>query len=151
MADTSFIARGGCRCNDNPVRYEYTTRPLEVHYCCCTDCTDVCGGALAILAVVDKDSFRFTQGRDKLKTFDTKPTAHRTFCNECGCHMLVHVDGFPTFHLIHVPTLDRDSHAGVEPDRYVFVNSKHDMLTLPEDGLPRHPGWAMAGDPVASA
>lgn len=151
MAESDFIARGGCRCDNNPVRYEYTSRPAEVHYCACTDCTDVSGGALAILAVVDKDSFRYTQGQEKLKTFDTKPTAHRTFCSECGCHMQVHVDGFPDLELLHVPTVDRDSDVGGKPDRWVFVNSKHDMLNLPDDGLPRHRGWAMSGDPVAEA
>jgi S-(hydroxymethyl)glutathione synthase len=24
----------------------------------------------------------------------------------------------------------------------VFTDSKHPMVTIPEDGLPRHPGWA---------
>jgi hypothetical protein len=142
MADANFKAVGGCRCESNPVRFEYTKRPFEVHYCCCTDCTDVSGGALAILAVVEKDAVRVTQGENKLKNFDTKPTAHRRFCSVCGCHMFVNVDAFPDFVLIHVPTLDRGQDVGTEPDRWVFVNSKHPMLTLPDDGLPRHPGWA---------
>ena len=47
MATASgFRAVGGCRCDSNPVRYEYTKRPFETHFCCCTDCTDICGGAL---------------------------------------------------------------------------------------------------------
>ncbi|HYW75960.1 MAG TPA: GFA family protein [Gammaproteobacteria bacterium] len=145
MAD-NFIAHGGCRCDTNPVRFEYTERPAEVHYCLCTDCTDVCGGAMAILAVVDKNSFRVTQGAEKIKNFDTKPTAHRRFCSECGCHMLVYVDGFPDFVLIHVPTLDRGDDVGGKPDRWVFTDSKHPMVTLPDDGLPRHPGWANSGE-----
>lgn len=141
----NFVARGGCRCTDNPVRYEYTSRPVETHYCCCTDCTDVSGGALALLSVVDKDTFRVTQGAEKIKVFDTKPTAHRSFCRDCGCHMFLHVDPFPDFVLVHVPTLDREYHPGTEPDRWVFVDSKHAMLRLPEDNLPKHAGWVAAG------
>ena len=141
MAD-NFKAVGGCRCESAPVRFEYTKRPFEVHYCCCTDCTDVCGGALAIIAVVEKDGFKVTASESKIKNFDTKPTAHRRFCSACGCHMFLYVDAFPDFVLVHVPTIDRDQDIGTDPDRWVFVNSKHPMLNLPEDGLPRHAGWA---------
>ncbi len=142
MADNTVNAVGGCRCETNPVRYEYTQEPYEVHYCLCTDCTDVCGGAMAVIAVVPKDSFRITQAADKIRNFDTKPTCHRKFCGECGCHMYLHVDAFPDFELVHLPTLDRGVDAGGEPDRWVFTDSKHPMVAIPDDGLPRHPGWA---------
>lgn len=141
MSERIGPVTGGCRCDTNPVRYEYTNTPLEVHYCLCTDCTDISGGALAILAVVDRDSFRVTQGEEKVKNFDTKPTAHRRFCGDCGCHMFLFVDPFPEHLLIHVPTMDRGIDIGGTPDRWVFTDSKHEMLTLPDDGLPRHPGW----------
>lgn len=143
-------AVGGCRCDDNPVRYEYSKEPYEVHYCLCQDCTDTSGGAVAIIAVVERDAFRVTQGEDKIKTFDTKPTCHRRFCGVCGCHMFLDVDAFPDFVLVHVPTLDRDCDVGKAPDRWVFVDSKHPMVQIPDDGLNRHPGWAMSGDPVAA-
>ena len=142
MADTNFKAVGGCRCGTNPVRYEYTKRPFEVHFCCCTDCTDISGGALALIAVVEKAHFRITQGKEKIKVYDTKPTCHRSFCGTCGAHMVVHVDAFDDFELIHVPTIDRDQDVGTRPDRWVFTDSKHPLVTIPDDGLPRHPGWA---------
>lgn len=144
-------ARGGCRCVNNPVRYEYTKRPFEVHYCLCTDCTDVSGGALALIAVVERSAFRITQGEDKIRNFDTKATAHRRFCTGCGCHMFLYVDPFPDFVLIHVPTLDRQSEVGTKPDRWVFTDSKHPMVTIPNDGLPRHPSWAGTPNAEASA
>lgn len=143
----AFKAVGGCRCDTNPVRYEYTREPYEVHYCLCTDCTDCSGGALALIAVVEKKAFRITQGADKIKNFDTKPTCHRKFCSTCGTHLYVHVDAFDDFELVHVPTLDRESHAGKEPDRWVFTNSKHPMVTIPDDGLPRHESWANTAAP----
>ena len=141
-AGESFRAVGGCRCDNNPVRYEYTKRPFETHFCCCTDCTDICGGALALIAVVERNAFRITQGESKIKNYDTKPTCHRRFCGECGCHMFLYVDGFPDFLLVHVPTLDRESEVGTAPDRWVFTASKHPMVMIPDDGLPRHRGWA---------
>jgi hypothetical protein len=147
MATSNFTVAGKCRCSNNPVHFEYNKEPYEVHYCLCTDCTDTCGGAMAIIAVVEKNAFKILQGNDKIQNFDTKPTCHRKFCKVCGCHMFLYVDGFPDFVLIHVPTLDRAQDVGKRPDRWVFVNSKHPLVVLPEDGLPRHPGWA----PTASA
>jgi len=141
-AQEHFKAVGRCRCPANPVRYEYTKRPRELHYCLCTDCTDVCGGALALIAVVEKLAFKVTTNEKKIRNVDTKPTCHRRYCAECGCHMFLYVDTFPNFVLVHVPTLDRSSDAGAKPDRWVFTKSKHPMVTIPDDGLPRHEGWA---------
>lgn len=140
MAD--FKAVGGCRCETAPVRYEYTEKPVETHYCLCTDCTDVSGSALALISVVPKSGFHVTENADKIRNFDTKPTCHRKFCSTCGSHMYLEVDAFPDFVLVHVPTLDRGVDPGAPPDRWVFTNSKHPLVTIPDDGLPRHPGWA---------
>lgn len=43
-----FKAKGSCRCETKPVKFEYTARPVETHFCLCTDCTDICGGALGV-------------------------------------------------------------------------------------------------------
>ena len=80
----TFRAVGGCRCDNNPVRYAYTKRPFETHFCCCTDCTDICGGALALIAVVERDAFQITSGESKIRNYDTKATCHRRFCSDCS-------------------------------------------------------------------
>jgi hypothetical protein len=98
--------------------------------------------------VVERDAFRITQGEEKIRNFDTKVTAHRRFCGDCGCHMFLYVDPFPEQVLIHVPTVDRDSEVGGRPDRWVFTEPKHSLLMIPADGLPRYPGWEPA--PAAS-
>ena len=33
---------------------------------------------------------------------------------------------------------------GTEPDRWVFTDSRHPMFTIPDDGLPRYPGWQVS-------
>lgn len=141
-----FRALGGCRCDEAPVRYEYTQIPYEVHYCLCSDCTAISGGSYAIIAVVDKQAFRILQGEQKLKTFNTRPrgnpTCHRSFCSDCGCHMFLHVDMYPDHILVHVPTIDRDRDVGKMPDRWVFYSDRHPLVELPQDGLPRHAGWS---------
>lgn len=133
---------GRCRCERNPVRFEYTKKPHEVHYCLCTDCTDISGGALAIIAVVEREAFKIIENEDKIRNFDTKPTCHRRFCRDCGCHMMLYVDAFPDHLLLHVPTFDRGQDVGKKPDRWVFTRSKNPLFTIPNDGLPRHEGWA---------
>ena len=142
--DGSFVAAGGCRCESKPVRFEYKTRPVETHFCLCSDCTDSCGGALALIAVVEKNSFEVSAGDSKIRNLDTKPTCHRKFCNDCGCHMFLEVDAFPEFILVHVPTLDRGVDPGAKPDRWVFTDSRHPMVEIPNDGLPRYPGWQVS-------
>jgi hypothetical protein len=149
MAD--YLVQGHCRCAEDPVRFEFNKKPAEVHYCLCTDCTDVSGGAMAIIAVPERSAFRITSGEDKIRNIDTKPTAHRRFCADCGTHMSLYVDAFPDHVLVHVPTLDRNADIGVQPDRWVFTRSKHPMLNLPNDGLPRHEGWAPSGAAAAAA
>ena len=141
---TSFKAVGGCRCPTLAVRYQYTSRPVETHYCLCTDCTDTCGGALALITVVERNTFEVTAGASKVANIDTKATCHRKFCTECGCHMFLHVDAFPEFVLVHVPTLDRGQDVGTPPDRWVFTDSRHPMITIPDDNLPRYPGWQVS-------
>lgn len=98
-------------------------------------------GAVAILAVVEQGAFRVTQGGEKIENFDAKPTVNRKFCGTCGAHLFFYVGAFPDFVLIHVPTLDRDQDVGQKPDRLVFTDSKHPLVTIPDDGLPRYPGW----------
>ena len=137
-----FKAVGGCRCDTDPVRYQYTRRPLETHFCCCTDCTAICGGALALISAVERRAFKITAGRSKIRNYDTKPSCHRRFCSACGCHMFLYVDAFPDLVLVHVPTVDRESEVGTPPDRWLFTSSRHPLLVIPADGLPRHPGWA---------
>ncbi len=139
-----FKAIGGCRCVTKPVRFQYTVRPIETHYCLCTDCTDACGGAMALISVIELASFEVTAGLSKVKTIDTLPTCHRKFCGDCGCHMYLEVDAFPEFILVHVPTLDRGQDCGTPPDRWVFTDSRHPMVTIPDDGLPRYPGWQVS-------
>ena len=59
--------------------------------------------------------------------------------------MFLNVDAFPDYTLVHVPTLDRGTDVGGKPDQRVFLISCNEMLTLPEDGLPKHSGWAASG------
>jgi hypothetical protein len=33
MATTNFTVAGKCRCSNNPVHFEYSKEPYEVHYC----------------------------------------------------------------------------------------------------------------------
>jgi len=118
-----------------------------MHYCLCTDCTDCtdsCGGAMA---VVEKNSFKITSGEDKIHNLDTKPPATGSFARIAAATCFLFVDAFPDFVLIHVPTLDRHADLGAKPDRWVFTDSKLPMLTIPDDGLPRHPGWAGTAHP----
>ena len=142
MAEQAFVAKGGGRCEKNPVRYEYTRPPFEVHHCLRHDCTAVSGGVMPIIAVVEKNAFKIVQRADMIKSFDTKPTCYRKFCGTCGGQMYLHVDAFPDFELVHVPTLDRASDVGLASFRWIFADSKHPMINVPQDGLPRHAGWA---------
>jgi S-(hydroxymethyl)glutathione synthase len=147
MAEQGTRVVGGCPCGRSPARHAYTKRLLTAHYCLCTDRTDICGAALAVIAAIDRKSIRVTQGESKIKSFDTKPACHRRSCPKCGCQVFLDVDAIPDLSLMHVATTDRESEVGAKPDRRVFTRSEHPRVTIPTDGLPRQEGQA----PPASA
>ena len=94
----------------------------------------------APIAVVERTSFQITVGDSKAKNFDTKPTCHRKYRQDCGCHMYSEVDAFPELVLVLAPTLERGQDVGTPPGRWVFTEARHPMFQIPDDGLPKYPG-----------
>jgi hypothetical protein len=70
---------GACLCG----RVEYEVQdPGALGYCHCTRCQRWTGSSLAGV-VVDKDNFRFTNGDDLVRRYESE-FAPRHFCGNCG-------------------------------------------------------------------
>ncbi len=71
--------KGACLCG----RVEYEVEdPEAMGFCHCTRCQRWTGSSLAGV-VVDADHFRFTQGADLVKRYESE-FAPRHFCSNCG-------------------------------------------------------------------
>ena len=71
--------KGACLCGG--VEYEVTD-PQALGYCHCTRCQRWTGESLAGV-VVAADNFQFTNGEDKVSTYESE-FAPRNFCSNCG-------------------------------------------------------------------
>ena len=76
MADS---LKGACLCGG--VEYEVSD-PEALGYCHCTRCQRWTGESLAGV-VVAADNFQFTNGEDKVSTYESE-FAPRNFCGNCG-------------------------------------------------------------------
>lgn len=71
--------KGACLCGG--VEYEVSD-PEALGYCHCTRCQRWTGESLAGV-VVAADNFQFTNGEDKVSTYESE-FAPRNFCGNCG-------------------------------------------------------------------
>ena len=126
---------GGCLCGR--VRFEVTAPALDVYHCHCSICRKLQGALYPTYAVVARDAFRLTRGKDNLSTIDSSATVHRHFCRSCGSHVCEDVDDKPDRVWYSVGTLDDGADPGgrERTERHIFWESRSGWYE-PDDGLP---------------
>jgi hypothetical protein len=77
---TSDATKGRCLCGD--IRYEYLSAPIETGYCHCESCRRHTSSPFVAYVVIDKGSFRYTQGTPV--AYASSPGVERTHCGRCG-------------------------------------------------------------------
>lgn len=77
--------RGSCLCG--AVTYEIEAPLGSATHCHCNQCRKAHGAAFATYANVRREHFRFTQGLESVKTFQSSPGVSRTFCQHCGANL----------------------------------------------------------------
>ena len=92
---------GSCHCRAG--KYVVEADLTTITRCTCSVCTKK--GIL--LARVDPDKLRITDGEDKLKLYQfNKMVAKHYFCPECGIHTFGHPRAAPDKFVVNVNTLD---------------------------------------------
>ena len=77
--------QGSCLCG--AVKYNINCEPEVVGNCHCTMCQKQHGAAFATYVSINKDFFVYTQGQDKLTSYNSSGTIIRKFCVQCGSNI----------------------------------------------------------------
>lgn len=119
---------GSCFCG--AVKIEVTGQPEAMGYCHCTDCAAWAGAPINAFSLWPSEAVKVIAGEDKLSSFAKTEASHRTFCTQCGGHMMSQHPGMgkTDVYLNIVPGI---KHKGVF---HVYYGEK--TMSVP-DGLPK--------------
>src|SRR5207248_5825066 len=71
------VVRGSCLCGG--VKYEITGPPVRSGHCHCSNCRKAHGAAFRSRARVRVEDFKWVQGENLVKYFESSPGFHRGF------------------------------------------------------------------------
>ena len=127
--------KGRCFCGD--VKFTLTGEPAAMAYCHCDSCRHWSAGPVNAFTLWPPDSFKITQGADKLGAYDkTAATenragmSNRKWCKTCGGH--VYID-HPGMGVVDIPAVLIEG-LDFQPGFHVhYQETVHPM----QDGLPK--------------
>jgi hypothetical protein len=137
--------RGSCLCGG--VKFEITgplSKPLNCH---CVQCRKQHGAAFRSRVRVRVQDFKWLQGEDQVKYYESSPGFRRGFCRNCGSPVVNRVgsnyrllaNNPGAINELGVPLGILDNDPGVHPAEHVFVSEKAPWFKITDD-LPRHQG-----------
>jgi hypothetical protein len=127
--------KGSCLCGT--VRYEVDQLDMPIGHCHCTTCRKAHASAFTSTAGVMREHFRWTQGQDALRAFESSPGKLRLFCGHCGTHLIAERLAQPHV-ILRVATLDDDP--GSTPAMHIWTSQDASWLQ-DQDGVPHYPEW----------
>jgi hypothetical protein len=87
------MVRGSCLCGG--VKYEKTGPLMRSGHCHCSKCRKAHGAAFRSRARVRVEDFKWVQGEELVKYFESSPGFHRGFCSVCGSPIVNRPDRTP--------------------------------------------------------
>ena len=119
---------GSCFCG--AITFEVSGVPEAMGYCHCRSCRSWSGGPVSAFSLWKPDAVRVKSGQRKLAVFQKTRLSDRTFCSQCGGHLLT----------VHGPLGLVDIFAATLPslafEPSVHVNYAETVLPM-KDGLPK--------------
>ncbi|HET9102826.1 MAG TPA: GFA family protein [Solirubrobacteraceae bacterium] len=125
-------------CNCGAVTFAISAPLASAGYCHCTRCQRRTGAAASANGRTVPGSFRVTAGEDRLRAWTPAGGFEKWFCGDCGSHLFSRSPSDPDVVGVRLGALDGDP--GVRPSYRQYVGYAAAWETIPEDGLPRHPG-----------
>jgi hypothetical protein len=138
--DIAFPLTGGCACG--AVRFEVTKQLLGAVYCHCTRCQRRTGSAAGASAGVQPGSFQVVAGEDQIRRWNAGDGNDKAFCGTCGSGLFSQNPETPEVLFVRMGAFDDDP--GVTPGGRAHVASAVAWEPIPDDGLPRFPGFVGA-------
>jgi hypothetical protein len=128
---------GGCLCGGVRFALEGELQPIQL--CYCAECRKAQGGPVASNISVNAGAFKLLSGADLLRSFESSPGKQRVFCSRCGSPVYSLRTARPDVLRIRAGLLEQP--LPVQPSQHAFVADKANWWTIPDDDLPRFPGW----------
>ncbi len=116
---------GGCLCGG--VQFSVTAFSSAIFKCHCSKCRKAFGGASSAAALVGSEDFRWVQGEEGVREFQTDSGFKRHFCPDCGSILPQYLAGNQ---LYWVPVGLLDSDPGIRLKQHIHVDSKAAWETL---------------------
>lgn len=130
---------GSCLCK--AVQYRVERLDMPIGHCHCQTCRKAHAAAYASTAGVMREHFQWTQGQERLSSYESSPGKLRHFCSVCGSHLLAERPAQPHV-ILRVATLDDDP--GQTPQVHIWTS--HDVPWLADEGAQRWPEWQPSRD-----
>ncbi|MBX2826374.1 MAG: GFA family protein [Gammaproteobacteria bacterium] len=118
---------GGCFCG--AIRYSIRKPLRDARSCHCSQCRKAFSAQASAFALVEPDSFTWTDGQHLLASYLNQENTGLQFCSRCGS-TLCGVHGDEVFGVT-LGCLDDDADVVIE--RHIYVASKAAWEKLPED------------------
>jgi hypothetical protein len=129
--------RGSCLCGG--VRFELTAPFTRANHCHCSRCRKESGAFGLTNGRVPRERFRLLAGEELLTVYRPGHGAVKVFCSACGASLFG--GAWPEGEKITVRFGALDDDPGLRPQYHSFVDSRAVWDEVPEDGLPRYPGF----------
>ena len=126
--------RGSCLCGS--IRFEVDEFIPRTGNCQCSMCRKFHGAAYATLAEAHRDHFRWTAGKELLKTYTAANHTTRGFCATCGSS-LTFASAAADPDIVEIALACFDDEVPVKPDAHIYVGSGAGWAA-PQDELPRY-------------
>jgi hypothetical protein len=130
-----MTVRGSCLCGR--VKFETSAEIHLMSHCHCAICRKFSGSAYLTFARTDARGFRWVQGDEHIRIFESSEGCIRCFCEHCGSPLPVVRQGLENA-LIPAGTLDDDP--GIRPSIHIFASSRAPWEKI-TDGLPEYDRW----------
>ncbi len=115
--------KGSCLCG--VVSYEVDQFEGPIGHCHCRTCRKAHAAAFASTARVARGHFRWLNGQESLRSFESSPGKLRHFCANCGSHLVAEWVEQPRV-IVRAATLDEDP--GIRPAAHIWTS--HDVAWL---------------------
>jgi hypothetical protein len=127
--------KGSCLCGS--VVYEVLQIDTPIGHCSCHTCRKAHAAAFNTAAGVKHENFRWVEGQELLKSYESSPGKLRYFCSNCGSHLIAQRSG-QSHVVLRVATLDE-----APPQRPEFQIFKSHEVSWLEYGpeIPAYAEW----------
>lgn len=115
--------KGSCLCGD--VVYEIDQLDSPISHCSCRTCRKAHSAAFNTGAAVKHSHFKWLQGQDMLKSYESSPGKLRYFCSNCGSQLVAQYANKDEL-ILRVATLDDDPLQ--TPAKHIFKSHEVNWL-----------------------